>query len=62
MQVDCLLLLRLDKVYRCLARYSPRATTTNQMSWQGLAQNEHKTIGDEGITVDFSIFKVYTSN
>ena len=23
---------------------------------------ENKTIGDEGITVDFSIIKVYTSN
>ena len=31
-----------DKVNRCLARYSPRATTTNQMSRQGLAQNEQK--------------------
>ena len=31
-----------DKVNRCLARYSPRATTTNQMSQQGLAQNEQK--------------------
>ena len=30
------------KVNRCLARYSPRATTTNQMSRQGLAQNEQK--------------------
>ena len=30
------------KVNRCLVRYSPRATTTNQMSWQGLAQNEQK--------------------
>ena len=26
----------------CLARYSPRATTTNQMSRQGLAKNEQK--------------------
>ena len=34
--------LVLHKVNRCLARYSPRATTTNQMSWQGLAQNEQK--------------------
>ena len=24
--------------------------------------NKDKTIGDEGITVDFSIIKVYTSN
>ena len=30
------------KVNRCLARYSPLATTTNQMSWQGQAQNEQK--------------------
>ena len=30
------------KVNRCLARYSPRATTTNQMSRQGMAQNEQK--------------------
>merc|ERR1711973_597464 len=30
------------KVNRCLARYSPRATTTNQMSRQGLAQKEQK--------------------
>ena len=29
-------------VNRCLARYSPRATTTNQMSLQGLVQNEQK--------------------
>merc|ERR1712004_35559 len=27
---------------RCLARYSSRATTTNQMSRQGLAQNKQK--------------------
>ena len=31
-----------NKVNRCLERYSPRATTTNQMSRQGLAQNEQK--------------------
>ena len=31
-----------SKVNRCLARYSPRATTTNQMSQQGLAQKEQK--------------------
>ena len=30
------------KVNRCLARYSPRATTTNQMSQQGLVLNEQK--------------------
>ena len=30
---------KIHKVNRCLARYSPRATTTNQMSRQGLAQN-----------------------
>ena len=31
-----------SKVNWCLARYSPRATTTNQMSRQGLAQNDQK--------------------
>ena len=31
-----------QQVNRCLARYSPRATTTNQMSRQGLAQKEQK--------------------
>ena len=29
-----------NKVNRCLARYSPRAKTTNQMNRKGLAQNE----------------------
>ena len=31
-----------NKVNRCFASYSPRATTINQMSRQGLAQNEQK--------------------
>ena len=35
-------LLTYYKVNRCLARYSPRATTTNQMSRQGLAQIDQK--------------------
>ena len=30
---------RYDIVNRSLAKYSPRTTTTNQMSRQGLAQN-----------------------
>ena len=30
----------------------------HEQSWS----NDNKTIGDEGITVDFSIIKVYTSN
>ena len=37
-----LLLIIYHKVNRCLARYSPRATTTNQISRQGLAQKEQK--------------------
>ena len=32
----------MNKVNRCLARYSRRAITTNQISRQGLAQNEQK--------------------
>ena len=36
------LVIILNKVNRCLARYSPRATTANQMSRQGLALNEQK--------------------
>ena len=31
-----------NKVNRCLARYSPRATTTNQISLHGLAQIDQK--------------------
>ena len=29
---------------------------------EGAEKKVNKTIGDEGITVDFSIIKVYTSN
>ena len=39
-----------------------RANAMGAMGWKGTGCLENKTIGDEGITVDFWIIKATTSN